>query len=89
MWPGDSAGLKHGVIRALFEILWSEALPDTGRLADALSELTPTQVHARAVESRKIHDGQHWQCTIRVIVEAYNRAGRGKVDPQTVLRAAS
>lgn len=89
VWPGDSAGLKHGIVRGLFEILWTEALPDTGRLADALSEVTPTQLHARAVESRKIHDGQHWQCTIRVIVEAYNRAGRGKVDPQTVLRAAS
>lgn len=89
VWPGDPAGLKHGIIRGLFEILWSESLPDTGRLADALSELTPTQIHARAVDTRKIHDGQHWQCTIRVIVDAYNRAGRGKVDPQTVIRAAS
>ncbi|MEC4615826.1 DUF6551 family protein [Tsukamurella tyrosinosolvens] len=87
LWPGDPAGLKAGIVRGLFEILRSDEL-DEERLVDALVEVTPTQLHARAVESRKIHDGQQWQCVVRVIVDAYNQAGRGKVDPQIVLGAA-
>lgn len=86
VWPDDPHGLKAGVIQGLFEIVRSDEL-EQDRLADALLGVTPQQLHARAVEARKIHDGQFWACMVRVIIDVYNRAGRGKVDPDRVLAA--
>lgn len=86
VWPDDPHGLKAGVVQGLFEIVRSGEL-EHDRLEDALLGVTPQQLHARAVEARKIHDGQFWACMVRVIIEVYNRGGRGKVNPDRILAA--
>ncbi|KXO95828.1 hypothetical protein AXK56_16595 [Tsukamurella pulmonis] len=84
VWPDDAAATKAGIVRGLFEIVRTERC-DSGRLADTLSDVTPSQVHARAVDSTKTYGGQQWQAVVRVIVHLYNKSGRSKVHVAEVL----
>ncbi|WP_131822432.1 DUF6551 family protein [Mycobacteroides chelonae] len=84
IWPSDPQSLKSSIIRGLFAVLQSQEL-DTGRLADALSDMTPGQLHARAIDASKTRPGSFWTHVVRATVDAYNRRGRGKVDAAAVI----
>lgn len=76
VWPRDPNGLQGGVLRGLMPVvMWCESNPTTsGLLADALSTITPAQLHARAVARREQHrTGQFWTCVTRVVVDLYNQ----------------
>ena len=75
VWPGDTAARAALVIKGLAHLLWEcgDDL-DTGRLADALTAITPKQLVARAKESAATSGGALWKCIARVAVAAYNRA---------------
>lgn len=83
VWPGDEAAKKAVVIEGVSLVLDRYALDlDSGRLADAMSDLTPRQLHARA---RDLQDSgtkaTFPQLIARVLVTAYNRRpGRGRLD---------
>lgn len=75
VWPDDRAGLQGGVLRGLMPAVMAceNNGPMSGRLADALTSITPTQLHARAVTLRDAHrTGQFWTCITRVVVDLYN-----------------
>ncbi|MDF0531113.1 hypothetical protein P0W64_16385 [Tsukamurella sp. 8F] len=72
VWHRNTDGLRSGIVRALFEIIRSDEC-DSGPLADALDEITPTDLHSTAVAaSRDWRAGQHWMHCARVIIDAYN-----------------
>lgn len=90
VWPGDDQAKKAVVLEGISLILDRYALAplDSGRLADAMSDLTPRQLHARA---RDLQDsgtkGNFPQLIARVLVTAYNRRpGKGKLNPADLRR---
>ncbi|MCZ1075065.1 DUF6551 family protein [Rhodococcus sp. A5(2022)] len=82
VWPGDESAKKAVVIEGIALVLDKYALDlDSRRLADAMSDITPRQLHARA---RDLQDsgtkGTFPMLIARVLVTAYNRRpGRGKL----------
>jgi hypothetical protein len=84
IWPNDPQSLKSGIIRGLFAVMQSQQL-EADRLAEALSGITPAQLHARAVDMSKTYPGGFWTHIVRATVDAYNRIGRGKVDAAEVI----
>ncbi|MBE7190693.1 DUF6551 family protein [Jatrophihabitans endophyticus] len=93
VWPKDPAGLQGGILRGLMPVvMWCEPAPMSGRLADALAAITPSQVHARAVSQREVHrTGQFWTCVTRVVVELYNSTpgAGGRLNIRDVLNVAA
>ncbi|AZV00767.1 hypothetical protein SEA_KIKO_43 [Gordonia phage Kiko] len=75
VWPGDTAARHALVVKGIAHLLWEYADDlDSGRLADALSEITPKQLVARAKESSATSGGALWKCVARVAGAAYNRS---------------
>lgn len=83
VWPDDHTARGAVIVKGLAWLLWeySDDL-DTGRLADALSEITPKQLVARAKDTQTSSGGALWRCIARSAVAAYNRGSRG---PRLVL----
>lgn len=85
VWPDDQAARAAIVVKGLGWLLWEYADDlDTGRLADALSEITPKQLVARAKEAQSAAGGALWRCVARTAVVTYNRGSRG---PRLVISA--
>ncbi|MFC0314507.1 DUF6551 family protein [Gordonia phosphorivorans] len=81
IWPGDPEARKSAVIRGLSLVLhdYADEL-DTGRLADALSSITPAQLQARAHELKsRGHKGGIPHLVARAALMAYNRLGNPKI----------
>ena len=82
VWPGDQAARNALVVKGLGWLLWEYAADlDTGRLADALSDVTPKQLLARAKESAAQSGGALWRCVARVALTGYNRRPGSKLTP--------
>lgn len=74
VWPRDRNALRGGIIEGLTRLIIGAGNFNQARLADALAELTPAQVHARAVEHRANNpQGRFWCSVTRVMVRAFNR----------------
>ncbi|HEY9314607.1 DUF6551 family protein [Williamsia sp.] len=87
VWPKDRNALRGGIIEGLSRLFIGAPDLESGRLADGLSELTPAQVHARAVEHRANNpQGRFWCSVTRVIIRSYNRQpGRDKLIADDVI----
>lgn len=81
IWPGDPEARKSAVIKGLSVVLhdYADEL-DTGRLADALSSITPAQLQARAHELKsRGHQGGVPKLVSVAALMAYNRVGTPKI----------
>lgn len=84
VWPGDDQAKKAVILEGIALVLDNYALMLTsGRLADAMSDLTPRQLSARARELQESGTkGSFPQLVGRVLITAYNRRGaKGRLDP--------
>ncbi|GAA4756279.1 DUF6551 family protein [Gordonia alkaliphila] len=82
IWPGDPEARKSNIIKGLGRLFGEyEDQLDSGRLADALSALTPSQLVARAHELKaRGSEGGIPKLTTMAALMAYNRVGGPKID---------
>lgn len=74
VWPGDIVARRAVLVKALGQLLWDFAPElDTGHLADALSEMTPTQLIARGKDVQTTSGGALHKTIIAAAIQAYNR----------------
>ncbi|NDK91434.1 hypothetical protein GYA93_17885 [Gordonia desulfuricans] len=83
VWPGQPQRYNAAVIKGIGLTLFDYADDlDTGRLADAMSDLTPRQLIARAHELKASYPTTGIPMLVTAAaVAAYNRAGRTKLAP--------
>ncbi|QKY80041.1 ParB-like nuclease domain protein [Gordonia phage Doggs] len=81
VWPGDVKRFNPAILKGLGRTLFVYAGElDTGRFADCLSEITPSQLYARAHELKATGHAQGIPHLVTVAaVVAYNRTGRDKL----------
>lgn len=81
LWPGDPKRHKSEVLKGLAYVMFEYAEElDSGRFADALSEITPTQLIARAHEMKAARPSLGIpRCIAHASVTAYNRSRGAKI----------
>lgn len=87
IWPGAKDMYAAPIIKGIGLLLFDYAADlDTGRLADALSEMTPGQLVARAHELKATQPSAGIPKLVTVAaIHAYNRAGRTKLIPPSAV----
>lgn len=89
IWPGDTDAFKSGPIEGTALVI--DLYPDDvhlGRLGDAMSSLTPKQLHARAKQLQEQGTkGNFPQLIAHVLVGLYNRSAGAKLRPLTAVLA--
>lgn len=89
VWPGAQNMYNSAIVKGVGKVLHDNAVDlDTGRLADALSEMTPGQLLARAHELKASQPSAGIPRLVTVAaIQAYNRRGRSKLAPPPVIGA--
>ncbi|MGW5147578.1 DUF6551 family protein [Rhodococcus koreensis] len=84
VWPGEEYATKAVIVEGTATLLYAYDIQiQSGRLADAMTELSPKLLHTRARELQEAGSkGSFPRLVARVLLSAYNRQpGRGKLDP--------